>query len=304
MTKAMIIINPSSGKEKAKSLLPQAEDLLGSLYDEIVVSETKGEGDATRFAEDACRNHFDAVVSMGGDGTVNETVNGLAEKEHQPDFGIIPLGTVNDFARAIGIPLDPEEALQLISLKKTVPADIGKVNERHFMNVLAVGAIAEATSNVSAVQKTKMGSLAYFVEGVKTLINKTPFTLTIEHDHGSWTGKTYLMLAAMTNSVGGFEKLAPHAEVDDGKMHIFIIKDISLPSILKILPKLMRGELKEHKQVEYIRSSSIAVTASEELIVNVDGDEGEPLPFQAKVLRKHLNFFVPDFKEISSKGEK
>lgn len=292
MTKAMIIINPSSGKEKAADILPKLKSVVESLHDVTVVRETAKEGDAVEFAREACAASFDTIVSMGGDGTISETVNGMAEQSHRPDLGIIPFGTVNDFARALKIPLEPEHAIQVLAGGQTIPVDIGKINDSYFMNVLAVGAIAEATYAVTAEQKTRLGSFAYFMEGIKAIINKTPFKLTVEHDEGKWIGQAHLLVSALTNSVGGFESLAPDAEVNDGKIHTFVIKDISLPQIMKIIPRLLKGELKEHGQVEYIRSSSINVSASEELAVNIDGDEGAPLPFTAQVLKQHLNVFV------------
>lgn len=293
MTKAMIIINPSSGKEKAVEILPQLKSVVQSLYEEAVVRETAKEGDAAEFAREACEQEYDAVVSMGGDGTISETVNGIAEQCHRPNLGIVPMGTVNDFARALKIPLEPESAIQLLSDRQTIPVDIGKINDCYFMNVLAVGAIAEATYAVTAEQKTKLGSFAYFLEGIKAILNKIPFKLTVEHDEGKWTGQAYLLVSALTNSVGGFESLAPEAEVNDGKIHTFVIKDISFPQIMKIIPRLLKGELKEHDQVEYIRTSRVKVSASEELVVNIDGDEGKPLPFSAQVLKQHLHVFVP-----------
>ena len=293
MSKVMIIINPSSGKEKAEALLPMVEETLREIYEEVKVCKTKGEGDATVFAEEACQQRFDAVISMGGDGTVNETVNGLAEKEHRPYFGLVPLGTVNDFARALHIPLDAKEAIEVFKQSKVKKVDIGKINDRYFMNVLAVGAIAEATYNVSAKQKTRFGSLAYVIEGGKALMNKTPFPLTVEHDHGKWSGKAYLMVAAMTNSVGGFEKLAPEARVNDGKLHMFLIKNLSLPLVMTIIPSLFRGEIKNHEEVEYIQTAEVHISSTEELAVNIDGDEGFRLPFRAKVLHDHLRLLVP-----------
>ncbi|MGE7767021.1 diacylglycerol/lipid kinase family protein [Peribacillus sp. NPDC096540] len=215
MSKVMIIINPSSGKEKAGQILPNAERVLGEIYDQVVVRKTEAEGDALEFAKESCAEKFDAVISMGGDGTVNETVNGLAEQKHRPVFGVIPLGTVNDFARSLGIPLHPDEAIEMLKVAQIKNADIGKINDRYFMNVLAVGAIAEATYNVTVEQKTRLGSLAYFIEGARTLVKKTSFPLTVEHDQGRWLGESYLLIATMTNSVGGFEQLAPEAEVND-----------------------------------------------------------------------------------------
>lgn len=289
----MIICNPSAGKEKARELLPTAISNLKEVYDEVYVRETKQEGDAVVFAQDACVEQYDAVISMGGDGTVSETINGLAEQRHRPAFGLIPLGTVNDFARALSIPLDPEEAACVVSSQRTKAADIGKINNQFFMNVLAVGAVAEATYNVSVKQKTLLGPLAYLIEGGKALVKKTPFKLTVEHDSGKWQGESYLMVAALTNSVGGFNTVAPDARINDGKIHVLIIKDLSLPNIMKIVPSLLWGELKKHDQVEYFQTSFLDVSSDEELAVNIDGDEGVPLPFRAQILNKHLNVIVP-----------
>lgn len=294
MTKAMIICNPSAGKEKASDLLPRAIANLKEVYDEVYVRETKQEGDAVVFAQDACVQQYDAVISMGGDGTVSETINGLAEQPHRPIFGLIPLGTVNDFARALSIPLDHEEAASVVSSQRTKAADIGKINNQFFMNVLAVGAVAEATYNVSVKQKTLLGPLAYLIEGGKALVKKTPFKLTVNHDLGKWQGEAYLMVAALTNSVGGFNTVAPDAQINDGKIHVLIIKDLSLPNIMKIVPSLLWGELKKHDQVEYFQTSFLDVSSDEELAVNIDGDEGVPLPFKAQILNKHLNVIVPN----------
>ena len=290
----MIICNPSAGKEKASDLLPRAIANLKEVYDEVYVRETKQEGDAVVFAQDACVQQYDAVISMGGDGTVSETINGLAEQPHRPIFGLIPLGTVNDFARALSIPLDHEEAASVVSSQRTKAADIGKINNQFFMNVLAVGAVAEATYNVSVKQKTLLGPLAYLIEGGKALVKKTPFKLTVNHDLGKWQGEAYLMVAALTNSVGGFNTVAPDAQINDGKIHVLIIKDLSLPNIMKIVPSLLWGELKKHDQVEYFQTSFLDVSSDEELAVNIDGDEGVPLPFKAQILNKHLNVIVPN----------
>lgn len=108
-------------------------------------------------------------------------------------------------------------------------------------------------------------------------------------------GEAHLLIATMTNSVGGFEQLAPEAEVNDGKLHTFIIKDLSLPLIVKIIPSLIR-EIMGNDEVEYIKTSKLHLSTSEELAVNIDGDEGILLPFQANVLHKHLRLFVPGTK--------
>ena len=294
MKKAMIIMNPSSGKEKAQDYAERTENILRNLYSEIVIKQTEKEGDAATFAREACLEGYDAVISMGGDGTVNETINGLSEQANRPKLGIIPLGTINDFARALDIPLDPYEAISILENQFVTPVDIGKLDEAYFANVLAVGSIAEATYHVTPEQKTRLGSFAYFIEGAKSFLDTDTFPLRVEHEKGMWEGDSFLLLAALTNSVGGFETLAPDAEINDGKLHVFIVKKISIPKIAKIIPSLLKGDLKESEEVEYIRTSFLNVSSAKDHVVNIDGEEGQPLPFNAKVLPGHLNVFVPD----------
>jgi diacylglycerol kinase (ATP) len=291
--KAMIIMNPSSGKEKAQDYVKKIEETLRGKYTDIQIRKTEKEGDAATFAKEACIEFYDAVISMGGDGTINETINGLAEQSYRPALGIIPLGTINDFARALDIPLEPYEAIAILNDHETKAVDIGKIDEAYFMNVLAVGSIAEATYKVTPEQKTKLGSFAYFIEGAKSFLGGDSTDLTVEHENGTWEGESFLLLAALTNSVGGFESLAPDADVNDGKFHAFIIKKMSFPRIAAIIPSLLKGELKESDEVEYIRTSYLNVSSSKNHVVNIDGEEGQSLPFHAKVLPGHLNVFVP-----------
>ncbi|WP_227396471.1 diacylglycerol/lipid kinase family protein [Jeotgalibacillus aurantiacus] len=293
MKKAMLILNPSSGKEEA---LKHKESVLNTLKEmgyEVTLKETEKEYDATVFAEQACHEQYDAVVSMGGDGTLNETITGLANQEYQPTLGIIPLGTVNDFARALNIPMDPEQAIEQLKTAHPKRVDIGKINDKYFMNIIALGGIAEATFGVSVEQKTKLGPLAYMIEGFKTIREKEPFDMVLTHDDQKWEGNALLFLMALTNSVGGFEKLAPDAEVNDGKLHCFIIKDVPLYKLVAIMTSLLKGTLEEDENVEYFTAGEVHVDSEKDLISNVDGDEGAHVPLTVKVLKSHIPVFCP-----------
>ncbi len=292
--KAMIIANPSSGKENALEYIEQIKAILkGKGYDSTV-KKTEKELDATNFCQDACTSDYELVVSLGGDGTLHETINGLVDQVHRPKLGIIPLGTVNDFARALNIPLDPDEAISLLASDNTKDVDIGKFNDRYFVNIVAVGAIAEATYDVTPEQKTKLGPLAYVLEGLKELTSNRTYPLTIEYDEKKWEGDSLLFLAALTRSTGGFEKLTPEAKVDDGMLHCYVIKQVNMIRLASIATAILRGELKEEEDVEYFTAKRLKVSSQDPLVTNVDGEQGDQLPVEMEVKPSHIQVIVPE----------
>lgn len=300
MSKALLVVNPSSGGEKAKDFEALATKKLQSLFDEVLVKHTEKGGDATMFVKEAAENRFDSVFVMGGDGTVNEGISGLAEQAYRPTFGFFPLGTVNDLARALNISLDPAEAIESLDISLVKTLDIGKINDKYFMNVVGIGTIPEAINNVESEEKTKWGSLAYFFFGFKKFMNNTsyPFILTIDGQEREITSSTILI--GSTNSIGGFEGLLPDAEVNDGMLHMIYIKDESLIDTIKAVPSLLSGVDESTASVEYItfKEAEIALkNAEDSLRVNVDGDEGDALPVKVSVLPSHLNVYYRQPKE-------
>lgn len=297
MKKAMFILNPSSGKEKAADYREQVENTLKEMNYLVDTKETEKQEDATRFATQACIEKYDFVVAMGGDGTINEAVSGLAEQEHQPLFSLIPLGTVNDFARALGISLDPPEAIEALKTGFEKKVDIAKVGDRYFMNILALGDIAESTYEVSPEQKTKLGAFAYFIEGAKAITSEAETYFMIEHDHGAWEGEAKLVLVALTNSVGGFEKLAPEALTDDGLLHLYIVENEALPGFIRMAGSLIRGKLEEDPAVDVIHTTKISINTKEPLLCNIDGEEGFSTPMVIEVLPRHIRALIPPEEE-------
>lgn len=295
MREALLIVNPSSGTEQAGALSSVAEEKLAEMYDKVTIKYTEKGGDATAFAKSAAEQGTSAVFAMGGDGTVNEAISGLAEQENRPDFSFIPLGTVNDLARSLGIPMDPKEAIAQLNFLEEKKLDIGKVNNHYFANVVALGTIPTAVQEVDVEQKTKLGPLAYFLEGTKALTNNEAHTFNIVVDDEEITQDSMLMLIALTSSVGGFEKLLPKAEIDDGYLHLIALKGSAIMDKLNIIPKIFTGKAVDDEKILYrkFKMGSIEVQDSKELKANVDGDEGDTLPLTLRVLPQHLTVLVP-----------
>ncbi|MFU2206812.1 diacylglycerol/lipid kinase family protein [Streptococcus pluranimalium] len=293
MKKALLVVNPSAGGEKAQEFQKAAVEKLESYFDEVEVKETKKGGDARDFARAAAQDKLDSVFVMGGDGTVNEGISGLAEQDYRPKFGFFPLGTVNDLARALNIPINPKEAIEALDFEQTKSLDIGKINDRYFMNVVAVGSIPEAVRDVSVEEKTKFGKMAYLISGLKKIVqNETyNFELDVDGDHISVESTT--LLIGLTNSIGGHENFLPDAKVDDGLLHLVYLKDTNMLESFQAVPNLVQGVTESNQNLGYrtFNKAHIALKNSQSLGTNVDGDDGDDLPIDVTILPSHLTVY-------------
>jgi diacylglycerol kinase (ATP) len=293
MKRARLIYNPTSGREQIKRQLPEILDRLEQAGYETSCHATKGVGDATKAAISAVEKAFDIVIAAGGDGTINEVVNGLAEQPIRPRLGIIPVGTTNDFARAIHVPRTVEKSVEVIAKGHTVPMDIGKVNDSYFINIAGGGRLTELTYEVPSRLKTMLGQLAYYLKGIEMLPSLHPTQVVVEYDGKLFEGEIMLFLVANTNSVGGFEKLAPNAKFNDGMFDLIILKKANLAEFIRVANKAIRGEHIFDEQVIYAKANRIKVMTDEKMQLNLDGEYGGLLPGEFVNLYQHLDVFVP-----------
>lgn len=293
MKRARLIYNPTSGREEIRRLLPDILDRLDKAGIETSCHATAGEGDATREAAEACERGYDIIIASGGDGTLNEVINGMAGQSHLPPLGIFPLGTTNDFARAMKIPKRWEDYCDLIIQNQTRPIDIGKVNGRHFINIAGGGSLTELTYEVPSRLKTMIGQLAYYVKGVEKMVNLSPMHLVIEAaGHDTIEGEFMLFLIANSNSVGGFEKLAPGAEIDDGMLDVLAVRKCNLAEFIRLVSMALRGDHFNDPHVVYLKTSRMEVISPNHVLLNLDGELGGELPGVFEILPQHVQIFA------------
>lgn len=297
MKRARIIYNPTSGRELFKKHLPEVLEKLEKAGYETSCHATIGAGDATKAAAEAARRGFDLVIAAGGDGTLNEVVNGLVRQVHRPKFGIIPVGTTNDFARAIGVPRTIEEAADIICAGHSVPLDIGRANDKYFINIAGGGRITELTFEVPSKLKTVLGQLAYYLKGIEMLPSLHPTYVEIEYDGKIMQEEITLFLITNTTSVGGFEKMAPYASINDGMFDLLILKKGSIADLIKAASQALRGEHINNPQILYTQANRIKITTPEKLMINLDGEYGGDTPMEFENLYHYLELFVPETRE-------
>jgi YegS/Rv2252/BmrU family lipid kinase len=295
--KALLIVNPSSGGEQAAEYEELAINKLEELFDEVLVKRTEKAGDATRFASDAVGS-VDSVIAMGGDGTVNEVISGIAGHERPPRFGFFPLGTVNDLARALAIPLDPKEAIASFSLDYARKIDIGKINDNYFMNVVAIGIIPAAVNNVDVEEKTKLGKMAYFLSALREVRKNESHLFEVTIDEEEINVESSTLLIGSSNSIGGFESLLPNASTSDGKLHLIYIKDSNLWETIKSIPELLKGVTESTDTLGYLTFEKAQIKLLDEATIetNVDGDPGPSLPVEITVLPQRITVFCGEEK--------
>ncbi len=291
--KARLIYNPTSGREEGKKRLADILQMLDAAGIETTTHATDGEGDATTSAAEAIDRGYDMIIAAGGDGTLNEVINGMAGKPERPPLGIIPLGTTNDFARALGIPRNWEEACSIITRQVTRVIDLGQANDKYFINIAGGGSLTELTYEVPSKLKTMIGQLAYYMKGLEKMTRLRPTELRIELDgHGVFHEEFMLFLITNTNSVGGFEKLAPDARIDDGLFDVIMLKKCNLAEFIRVAGMALRGEHVNDPLIIHAQTKRVSVTSPDMVQLNLDGEYGGLLPATFQVLPSHLRIFV------------
>jgi len=304
MKKARFIYNPSSGQEIIKRFIADILDKLeGYGYEASAFQTTPEDKSAQNEAARATKAGFDLIVVAGGDGTINEVVNGISPYKKRPKLAIVPVGTTNDFARALKIPRNkPLEAIDIIGKKQFLNIDVGLATTSddkgtYFINIAAGGALTELTYSVPSHLKTAFGYLAYLSKGAELLPRMKCAPVKVYHDQGIFEGEISMFFAALTNSVGGFEKIAPDAQLDDGLFTLILVKTDNFFELMALLAMVVNGSGKhmDDVNVEYIKSSSVEiepVNTEHPLLINLDGEYGGKSPVKFDNLKGHIQMFV------------
>ena len=288
MQKIMLIINPTSGGEKALDYKEKLEIKAKKYFEQVDTRITQKAQDATNFATEASREHYDAVLVFGGDGTVNEVISGIAEKDFIPKLAIIPGGTGNLITKLLEINQDIDGAIDELDFNSTNKIDIGKSNGNYFGYIFSIGSLPEAIHNVGIEDKTKSGMLAYAINTMKSVVTDQAFNIQVETENGNYIGEASHVLVLLTNY---FADKKIFDEDKDGYANILILKDASILTKLSVIPDLLKGDVVVNDNIEYIKARHIKISSDSELETDVDGDKSADLPVEIKVLGQHIQVY-------------
>ena len=291
-TRALVVFNPNAGQAGAlKQALTEGCDVWRAAGWQVDQQPTEGPGDATRIAHEAAAAGYDIVVAAGGDGTVNEVMNGLVGT--QTALGALPVGTVNVWVREIGLPLQPRAAAEA-QLQATVRRiDVGRAGKRHFLLMASLGFDAAVTGSVRSEQKKRLGAFAYVLQGLKVAFRYEGVLARVIVDGHQLRGR-YLM-AVMGNSqlYGGVVKLTASAVIDDGLLDVCLIKGRSLRGAPLRIWSLVNRRHREDESIAYFRARRIDFMSSKPMDVQVDGDHIGTSPMSFEIVPASLSVLVP-----------
>lgn len=288
MQKIMLIINPTSGGEKALDYKEKLENKAKKYFEQVDTRITQKAQDATHFAQEASKEQYEAVLVFGGDGTVNEVISGIAERDYIPKLAIIPGGTGNLITKLLEINQDIDGAIDELDFNSTNKIDIGKSNGHYFGYIFSIGSLPEAIHNVGIEDKTKFGMLAYAVNTVKSVVTDQAFNIQVETENGNYIGEASHVLVLLTNY---FADKKIFEEDKDGYANVLILKDASILSKLSVIPDLLKGDVVVNENIEYMKARHIKISSDRELETDVDGDKSDDLPVEIKVLGQHIQVY-------------
>ena len=292
-----VIFNPAARGNKARHF----RDWLDGVAGECSLKPTQRAGDARRLAADAVAENFEIIVAAGGDGTVNEVVNGIADAPGgltQARLGVLPLGTVNVFARELKIPARLEGAWQVLKRARETKIDLGRAEfleegkpaQRYFMQLAGAGLDARAIELVSWKLKKSAGPLAYVVAGLQAVAEKQT-RIEVRADGKIIAGE--LVLFGNGKLYGGPFDIFPGADLSDGLLDACTFPRVNVPSLLRLAPGFIaRRKLSEHR-VQRLRAEKFELTSETPAAFELDGEWIGHLPATFSVERRKLRVVIP-----------
>ena len=293
MPKTCVILNPSAGSIRD---LDDVTAQIARLPDTEIRLTTKS-GSAARFARTAIDKGRETIIAAGGDGTLNEIINGIGENLGAARVGLLPLGTGNDFARSIGMPVDVEAALEVIRAGETRPVDLVRVTSdevRYFVNVSAGGFSGLVNEKLTPEMKKTWGPLAYLRSAAAALPELRAYRTTLAFDSSeSLTMELYNVVVANGRYVAGGTMIAPEAAIDDGLLDVVLIPQRPAAELALVVAQIALGTHLSSDVVTHRRAHKVTVNSKPGMWFNVDGElvGNEPATFE--IVPRALRFIAP-----------
>ncbi|MDX6441975.1 MAG: hypothetical protein QOE43_1704 [Gaiellaceae bacterium] len=301
-TRSVFLVNPASGNGGTGKRWPELAHRAAQLGLEGTTLFSERPGHLIELAEQAASDGAELVVSVGGDGTLNEVVNGLVRAGSAAELATIPLGTGMDFVRTYGIPTRFDDAVRTALDGATRTIDVGRVvyrewsgveSERYLANVGSVGMSAAVAQRANGMSKALGGKATFFYALTRVFFEWENTLVSVQLDDESREGRMHDVIVANGQWHGGAMHLAPEAQPDDGLFDVVLIGDVTKRDFVTTAPKLYKGTYLAHPKIELLRSRTVTVDAPERLPIELDGEQVGTTPVRFEIVPAALRVRVP-----------
>lgn len=294
MNRVKFIYNPLSGESKIISELDTVVLVHQKHGCEIVpfrINPNCNLRDAFEDIDDT----FKYVLIAGGDGTVDYVVNCMKEMDIDLPIGIIPSGTANDFAKHIGMPENVESACEQILRSKVKKMDIGRVNDKYFVNVASAGLFTDISQKTDITLKNTLGRVAYYIKGLEQVPNLRKLKVKVSSEEKQFEGDMYLILAFNGQTAGNI-RLAYKSSANDGFLDVIIFKAVTIVELVPVIINILRSEhLENDDAIVYFRTKKLRVECDEKIITDIDGERGPDFPLEIECIKDGIKVLGTTF---------
>ncbi|MEX2302856.1 MAG: diacylglycerol kinase family protein [Bryobacterales bacterium] len=306
--KSLAIVNPTAAGGRVAKRWSKIDHLLRKRLSFVDTRFTQRRGHATDLTQQALREGYDLVIAVGGDGTVNEIVNGFFRDGRLVNpgarLGFIPIGTGGDFRRTLQVPLDAEQAVEVIAQDQPLEIDVGRARftgydgapvERYFVNVLGLGMGGDVSVRAKSFPRWFGGKTAFLGATLLVFLNYRGKRVRLTLDGAEHPDEFVITNIAIGNGryQGGGMHPCPRAVLNDGLLEVTTIDRLSMFELLRDLPVLYSDDVYKHPKVRHFRAQRIRAASADITRIEVDGEALGTLPLEIEVLPKQLNILVP-----------
>ena len=289
MKKVKLIYNPNSGE---KSIIYNLDNIIRIYqkrgYTVIPYRLNKEENIHNAFLD--IDDSYDHLVIAGGDGTIDMILNAMMEFNINIPIGILPLGTANDFANSLKLSNNINKAIENILKYQPKKIDIGKINDKYFINVASAGMFTDVSQKINPDFKNYMGKISYYIKGIEEALHLRKFNIKVSSEEILYNGQMYLMLVFNGKTAGSLN-LAYKAQLDDGYLDVIIFKAMPVPKYIPILINVLRGEHLENineDEILYFTTKKLSIECSDDLITDIDGEKGPDFPLNIECIKEGI----------------
>lgn len=286
MKKVKFIYNPNSGERRISHELDKIIEIYQQ-YNYTVVPFRLCKNIPVKDAFSDMEFNYDHILISGGDGTLDLILNTMKELNINIPIGILPCGTANDFAKAVNLSFDAKEAIERIVNSKPKKIDIGKINDKYFINVASAGMFTDVSQKINPDFKNSIGKVSYYLRGIEEALYMRKFSIKVESEEVEYNGDMYLMLIFNGKTAGNIN-LAYKAKVDDGLLDIIIVKNILFPNMFPLLISILKGEHLEgynKDEILYFKTNKLKIDCKDKLNTDIDGEKGPDFPLEIECVK-------------------